>query len=90
MNEYWKDDKYVCVECGGPREPERSWPKPGITKYKPCPQCGAIGVCRDSEETHSRRHRSRRRRLSDSLGEEAAFLGGCVKPGAVGLSEDKA
>ena len=24
MNEYRKDDKYVCVECGGPREPERS------------------------------------------------------------------
>ena len=45
MNEYRKDDKYVCVECGGPCEPERNWPKPGITRYKPCPRCGAIGVC---------------------------------------------
>lgn len=38
----------TCIECGAVREIESA--SPGVTKYKPCANCGAIGIV---SERHS-------------------------------------
>jgi hypothetical protein len=46
MNVYHTAGEHVCYGCDGPREINPAGSIPGITNYKPCSACGAIGIKR--------------------------------------------
>jgi len=53
MNAYHSTQEYVCYGCDGPRGIDDAGSMPVITKYKPCTNCGMIGVKRKGDPDRS-------------------------------------
>jgi hypothetical protein len=54
VNAYKSGEEHVCYGCDGPREINPARSIPGITNYKPCSACGAIGIKRKSDPERAR------------------------------------
>lgn len=53
------DPEYVCIRCGKPKtEEDIEARRPGITQYKPCSACGAVGMLR-SNDTYQELHKKK-------------------------------